>query len=377
MKPRILFILHFPPPLHGSAVVGQYIKDSRQISEAFECDFVNLSTSRSMGEIGRKSIKKVFIYLSIVSAVTKKLLTNHYDLCYITITAKGGAFYKDSLIACLAKWFGIKVVYHLHNKGVSNRQDKWLDHLLYKLVFINSSVILLSRYLYPDVQKYVTPDRVHYCPNGIPPVDNEGPVSRPESGPVEILFISNMIESKGVFVLLDACRILKDKGYSFVCRFVGALSDVTQERLYARVSQNGLAKHVFYEGKKYGRDKEYCLRRADIFAFPTYYECFPLVVLEAMQFSLPVVSTHEGGIPEIVEEGRTGFLCPQKDVTALAEKLELLIKDQTLREQMGAAGYRKYKQEYTLEKFENRLKDILLSITTATAVDTGSEICPK
>ena len=57
-----------------------------------------------------------------------------------------------------------------------------------------------------------------------------------------------------------------------------------------------------------------------------------------MQFSLPVVSTFEGGIPDIVENGKTGFLVKQEDVEALAEKLEILINNPRLREQMGQHG---------------------------------------
>jgi glycosyltransferase involved in cell wall biosynthesis len=294
----------------------------------------------------------------------KKMMSNHYDLCYITITAKAGAFYKDVVIVGLIKLFRIKIVYHLHNKGVSTKNDRWFDDLLYKRIFNSSSVILMSRYLYPDIQKYVQPNRVYYCPNGIPPLNNEYPVSRHEKKPLEILFLSHMIESKGVFVLLDACRILKDKGYSFTCSFIGTPIDITQERFSAKVSENKLSGYAWYLGEKYGSDKWYNFRHADIFAFPTYYdnECFPLVLLEAMQFSLPVISTYEGGIPDIVEEGITGFLCPQKDSTDLAEKLEILIKDKYLREQMGAAGNRKYKKEFTLENFENNLKNVLSSI---------------
>jgi glycosyltransferase involved in cell wall biosynthesis len=78
-----------------------------------------------------------------------------------------------------------------------------------------------------------------------------------------------------------------------------------------------------------------------------------------MQFSLPIVSTFEGGIPDVVENGVTGFLVPQKDVEALADKLEILIKSPELRKQMGAAGRKKYEEEFTLERFEGRMVEIL------------------
>jgi len=81
-----------------------------------------------------------------------------------------------------------------------------------------------------------------------------------------------------------------------------------------------------------------------------------------MQAGLPVVSTFEGAIPEIVDDGVTGFLVPQKNPQALAEKLEILIKDSELRQKMGAAGRKKFLEKYTVDKFENNLLAIFKEV---------------
>jgi glycosyltransferase involved in cell wall biosynthesis len=78
-----------------------------------------------------------------------------------------------------------------------------------------------------------------------------------------------------------------------------------------------------------------------------------------MQYSIPVVSTFEGAIPDLVEDGVNGFLVPQKDSLALANKLETLIKDLNLRNKMGLAGRAKYEADFTLGKFEKNLTAIL------------------
>jgi len=62
------------------------------------------------------------------------------------------AFYRDLLLVGLVKLRGVRVVYHLHTKGISSRQHRWLDNLLYQALFADSSVILLSRRLYADIQ---------------------------------------------------------------------------------------------------------------------------------------------------------------------------------------------------------------------------------
>ena len=156
--------------------------------------------------------------------------------------------------------------------------------------------------------------------------------------------------------------MLKDRKIAFHCTFVGGIGDVVENQFLDKVAQMGLIEHVVYAGKRYGVEKDEVLLNSDIFVHPTYNDCFPLVLLEAMQHSLPIVSTFEGAIPEIVEDSINGFLVPQKDAKSLAEKLEILISNPELRQQMGKAGRRKYENEFTLEKFENRLKDILRSL---------------
>lgn len=362
MKKRILFILHVPPPVHGSSVIGFQIKNSIILNDKFECSYINLGTSTSIDEIGKRGLTKLFRFGTIWFNVLSELIKFKPELCYFAITAKGAAFYKDAFIAILMKIFGVKLVYHFHNKGVSVRQDKWIDNLLYRFVFKNTDAILLSRFLYPDIQKYIPKERVYYCPNGIPDVvGNDVIPLKSQDKIVQILFLSNLIESKGVFVLLDACKLLHQKQVSFQCDFVGATGDVNEEQFAEQVQKLHLDSHVTYLGKKYGIEKAYVFENADIFAFPTFYhnETFGIINIEAMQYSLPVVSTFEGGIPDVVEDGVTGFLVQQKDAAALAEKLEILINNPKLRSQMGIAGRKKYEKEFTLNTFETKLTSIL------------------
>ncbi len=78
-----------------------------------------------------------------------------------------------------------------------------------------------------------------------------------------------------------------------------------------------------------------------------------------MQWGLPLVSSNEGGIPDIVKNGENGFVCPQQDVHSLADALERLITDPVLRQQMGERGYARYKKEYTLTAFEWRFVEVM------------------
>lgn len=368
LHPKILFLLHLPPPVQGSSTVGINIKNSVFINKAFECYYINLVASKDVAEEGKINFRKIFDFLRTFIRVFLSLVKNRPQLCYLALTSTGSAFYRDLLLVALLRLFHVKRVYHMHNKGVSLHQGKTINQICYRYLFNHAEVIILSKYLYFDIKNFVPESKVHVCHNGISHQGNkeykfEG-LNNSEGSIVRILFLSNLIESKGIFILLEALALLKQKKINFKCVFIGGEKDVTVSILEERKNKLGLNSHIFYLGKKYGKEKELAFLEADILALPTYYsnECFPLTLLEAMSYSLPIVSTFEGGIPDIVEDTVTGFLVKQKSVKPLADKLELLIKDSNLRQQMGIAGRKKYEQAFTLEKFEHKLVEILQQV---------------
>ena len=427
------------------------------MNEAFDCDFVNLSTSRSMEEIGKGGIKKLFRFVAAYFEVLWKLITHRYSLCYLAITCHGMGFLKDAPFVLLCKLFGRKVVLHQHNKGMSRDCNRWPYRWLMPLVYRNTTVMLLSWHLYEDISAVVKREQVVVCANGIPePHPNplqkrgdsghpgcsqishteftedtefscnaenicqradansqnariaslacgqdsqrlnvnvdanlqsmtainqrpEGAINRAEhfnrseaqfssslSSSLEpsvprLLFLSNLIESKGIYVLLEACRMLKEEGIAFQCDYVGGESKlISGESFRNAIAERGLTDCVTYHGPQYGAAKDRFFRGADIFVQPTFDDCFPLTLVEAMQYRLPIVSTDVGAIPDIVTDGVNGFVCPQRDVQALAEALRKLIGEPQMRVAMGQRGYELYRERMTLEVFEGNFTEILL-----------------
>lgn len=359
---KILFLLHLPPPVHGSSMVGQNIKESELINNSFKTRYINLLISRTVGESGKTNVSKIIRFFVSWVKLLFELIKGKPDLCYFALSATESAFYKDVLLVSLLKLFRVKKVFHLHNKGVKNQEFSKIDSLLYRFVFKNSDVILLSLYLYEDINTFVSKQQVYICPNGVESLlkSNKNHLDL-ASKPVKMLFLSNLIKSKGVFTLIEACRILQQNDYNFTCDFVGGEGDINAGQFEAEIEKKELANKVKYLGKKYGSDKDEIYRQSDIFVLPTFYpnECFPLVLLEAMQHSLPIISTIEGGIRDIVEDEVTGFLVEQNNPAELADKLATLIDNEAMRLEMGRAGYAKYKKEFTLQAFESRLQGIL------------------
>ena len=360
MKPRILFILHLPPPIHGAAMMGKYIQESELVNSSFDCFCINLATAGSLSDIGHVSLEKLLKYLLLLRYISHVVKEIRPELVYITPNAGGKAFFKDFIVVQMLKSMGCKIIAHYHNKGVSAYQSKWIYNFLYKRFFSNLKVILLAENLYKDIAKYVKREDVYICPNGIPSSCKEEMEARRNNVIPHLLFLSNLLISKGVIVLLDALKILKEKEYTFVCQFIGGeTAEINAVQFFEEVNKRELSDLVTYVGRKVREEKEAFFRQADIFVFPTYYETFGLVNLEAMEYKLPVISTNEGGIPDIVKDGENGLICEKQNPVSLADCIAKLLDDEELRVKMGSAGHEKFCREFTLDKFENRMRDIL------------------
>lgn len=374
--------MHMPPPVHGASMVGKYILESEVVSNHIEAEYFNIATAANLEDIGKLSLKKLTTVFSLINRLRQKVREFQPDYIYYTPNATGMPFYKDWLVVTSLKMMGCKVVAHYHNKGVVTRQYKWMDNILYKSFFKGLKVILLADALYPDIQKYVKREDVQVCGNGVPDIEQTIKRSVPDpnvSYPLNILYLSNMMEEKGVYQLLEACALLKKRGKPFVCRFAGGWKDISEDAFRDKAKALGLAvstpgnattdADVVALGPQYNEDKILCLKNANIFVFPTYYhnECFPLVLLEAMQCQLACISTNEAAIPEIIENVKTGIVINKDEsgkpsVTQLTDAIDLMIDDRMLCYQMGQEGRKKYEKEYTLSKFENRLTDILIKL---------------
>ena len=338
-------------------MVSLQMKQSKLINDSFDVCYINCSTSSSIEQIGRFSIIKIIRFFCALLETFSHLILHNYDLCYLAITCHGSGFLKDAPFVLLCKLFRRKIIIHHHNKGMSSDVDRWPYRLLLPLVYRNVRVVILSWRLYSDIERVVAKEQVAVCPNGI--TDASHLVVNDNHSIPRLLFLSNMLISKGVFVLLDALHILSKTGIRFKCRFVGAeTKEIDATRFKQEVADRDLEDFVEYLGQMVGEEKYEVISSSDVFLFPTTNECFGLVLLEAMQFSLPIVATDEGGIPDIVQNGVTGLICRKNDPGAFAECIKKLLEDPKMRRQMGENGRSRFHSHYTEDIFLSRMHKI-------------------
>ncbi len=362
----MLYIVQLPPPVHGVSAMNQYVVNSPLLNETFAKEVIALRFSKDNTQLEKASLGKALLIFTFAWKIIKTMVSQKPKLVYFTFMPTGFAFYRDALYVLLLKLFPARVVLHLHGKGVQRtiKAAPWRKHL-YRLVFRNTHVISLSNILSADMATVYQP-KPFLVANGVQPHPWAGPKRPEEENEVpHLLFLSNYIENKGVLVLLKALDLLQKKGHRFQARFVGAPTNLSIETLNNIVLESGLQDFVEIAGPRYGEEKYKELRKADLFVFPTYNDAFPLVTLEAMQFALPVISTDEGGVPDIVNDGETGFLVPRQNVEKLAEKIGLLLQNEALRKTMGQNGYERFCRHFTLQHFEQNLKRTLTTVLTA------------
>lgn len=379
-RPTVLMIMHMPPPIHGASAVGQYIRESHLINDSFDCHYINITTAKNLEDIGKADMHKYGLFFHKVLQVMREIRRLKPDMIYMTPCTTGGPFFKDHLMLSISKTWAAMVskksrfVIHLHNKGVQTMQEDWKYDIMYRYYFSRLKVILLGESLFHDIAKYVKREDVLICPNGIP--DNNPDPQRPHDNKVpRILWLSHIMLTKGVIEFLDALKILKDRGVSFVADLVGGITgEISQAEFEDEIELRGLSDIVEYQGNKFGKKKDVFLRRSDVFVLPSYTEAFPLTILEAMQFGLPVVASNVGGISSQVEDGINGFLLGgetpimkntfRPDPEEMASKLELLLCDPELRSRMGQEGRRRFETQFTLPVFEQNFRDTLMSVVS-------------
>ena len=171
----------------------------------------------------------------------------------------------------------------------------------------------------------------------------------------QILFLGEIGKRKGCYDIPEIYgRVLK-KGerIPLVMAGDGELSEI--KRLF---EDRDLLKDISFPGWVRGDDKDKYLKESGIFLFPSYYEGMPVAVLEAMAYGMAIVTTRVGGIPHLLADGISGYLCEPGDIEALSERLLELSGDADKRRKMGEKARQKAIEDYSMESHMNKLIDL-------------------
>jgi len=199
-------------------------------------------------------------------------------------------------------------------------------------------------------------DGATFCPDGAKQAIDEKAV---DDRSIDILSVGRLHPDKGFAHLIEACRLLRDRGLAFNCTVVG--DGHLREELARRAAECGLAETITFAGALTQAEVRELLRRAKVFTLPSISEGIGVATMEALACEMPAVVTRVMGVPELVEDGVCGFLVPPGDAATLADRIERLLRDPELRQRLGAAGRRKVLRDFNLHTEVAKLKNLWLS----------------
>ena len=299
-----------------------------------------------------------------LSHVRSRVRSWHPDVVFVATTHDWPALMRDVPLA-LALPSRMPLVLHFHGskcdelgppgRGAFTALSGWLvDHA--------SAVLLLSKEEYVIWRRTCPRARFELVTNPYVPSVSRPKTRAPAAGaiirPSTLLYVGRLVAEKGVFELLDALSIARR---SQSCRLVMAGVGPAEGDVRRRISLLGLADDVELRGYVTGNELSRAYRDADIFVLPSYREGFPLVVMEAMDYGLPVVTSPIRGCADHLVPNVNALFAPPRNAEALAAVLLRLLEDAALRERMGAANRAKV-VEFAPDVVIPRYAEILRSV---------------
>jgi colanic acid/amylovoran biosynthesis glycosyltransferase len=287
-----------------------------------------------------------------------------YEMAELEVTHVHAHFANHPTVAAL-------VVHRLLDISFSftaHAHDLYVDqHMLAQKVRAAAFVITISEYNKALIVKHCGEDvrqkiLVVHC--GVDTRLFQQRQRMPGNRPFTIVCVGSLEEKKGQTYLVEACRILRERGLTFVCHLIG--DGQTRPMLEEQIRRDQLADVVRLEGGRPRDEVLHILNQADVVALPSIrtksgkMEGIPVALMEPLACEVPVISTRISGIPELVEDGVTGLLVPPEDPVALANALQRLANDPELGRQLGRNGREKVLREFDLHVSAAKLAQLMI-----------------
>ncbi|MEZ4547133.1 MAG: glycosyltransferase [Thermodesulfobacteriota bacterium] len=187
------------------------------------------------------------------------------------------------------------------------------------------------------------------------------PAPRPD-GEIRIVTIARLVREKGLEYAIKAVGILAAKNPGLTIKYEIIGEGKLLDKLQSLAAEEETSDAVTFAG---GMDQDYIsgrLAESDIFLLSSVEEALSVALMEAQASGLPVVATKVGGVSEVVSDGESGYLVQPGDAEALAEKLDLLVKDPEGRKKMGMAGRKTVEEKYDIRKLNKKLVELYRSL---------------
>lgn len=327
-----------------------------------DSDLLEISYSTTIDELGKTGLKKILKTLVHIIRFIQKLLVFRPDYIYMSPMLWGTGFLRDSIFMSIIRISRIKPIYHLHGMGISKGMESGnlLLHL-YHFCYKRAIIVALSDGLFKtEILKFgFKYSRYFILSNAVGDINIMGNIKENYHDPLNIIFMSNLQASKGIFDFLGLAELCYNEQIPAEFNIIGPYRNKQSQIEIEDYLKKSKVENVKFHGPQYNEKKYELLKSADILVYPTYNDAFPLVILEAMMFGLAVISTHQGAIPEIISNNENGYLVNEGRVDEILLKVKTLNSQRDILMNMKKASRTLYEHKYSENIFEQNLTSII------------------
>jgi glycosyltransferase involved in cell wall biosynthesis len=324
----------------------------------FTIDIINtIDKNRFSRPSGELNFSFTILLLGKLFKLAVRVLTKRYDYVYIVYGPAKTALLRDVISVFIIKSFSrANIIGQVNSGNYGDNFERGVYKRLSDYLIRNTKTIIFPNRCLNRLNN-LSPQKAAYIPNmtsaELQATDDEIIAKldrRKHKNTFDICYISNMIPEKGYEDLLDAAIDLHMRmNFNFKVHFIGGWpSESVRNNFINKINASGLKDSVFVHGQIIDRNtiKQFFLQ-ADVFVLPTYYaiEAQPLSIIEAFNAATPVISTYHASIPEMIEDGKNGFLVNIKSPKEIAERINLL-EDETVWNSMALAARKTYLEKY-------------------------------
>lgn len=331
------------------SVIKNYL--GYQSWDEFEIKYIPTHTEKN------KLIVAFYFALAYIRVIVTAV-AGRYDIIYLH-AAERGSFFRKAILARTLRRLGVKTIMHHHAaefeefyEALSEKKKHYVSDTLEK-VDLN---IVLSKRLIKMITDKAPSARVKVLYNAVQTyeVNPYNPHAR------NILFLGRLGKRKGVYDLLNVIKDL-DKKLSQDVRFY-LCGDGEVENVKKVVCEYGIQHRIAHVGWVDKEQKKKYIADSMINVLPSYNEGLPMSILETMASGIPNISTDIASIPEVISEGKNGFMITPGDTKALADNILTLVNDDALRLNMSQQAWNDVTTKFSLDAHIAELKSFISEI---------------
>lgn len=355
---NVLLIGPISPPVTGCSIVNDLVLEKLNQQHCLSCVAINRAFPEFNEAIGEFSYKKLLFYISQYFQAYKIFRS---DVTYIAIGLTFFGVLKDAPFVFISKLLGKQVVIHVHGNYLKTQYSllsgfkKKLFH--FTLSRANKGIVsseLLKDNLTPFLEENKIFSIPYFIEKTLKDISEKDVIN---TNGLNILYLSNLMEGKGIFDLFEALKILNQREIPYKAKIVGGVDLEQKDQIFDIIKSNP---NIEYCKPIQGQEKINTYLASNVFVLPTYYkmEGQPISLLEAMLTGHIIITTNHAGIMDICSE-KNGYIVNKKSPEQIADKLEYIGNNIIDFKDMMVYNHYYVKNNYNPEDFINKIVDVL------------------